>query len=207
MTTARIDRRLPAPGQGNPDSNLDQVLHRIGRASTPEVPTSPFGITLGQLLALPTRVDHGAVVIGAQRTIEAVQAVVPTLIGLPGALRDQVSVEGVDALVIEWSAFSGGPWLGANSHAAHALSEEIFDAGRILRSAGALVYGLPPALVESSTDARLLSTCTVNLREVPDVDLEENATQSPLWEALIGLLPAHERVALKTAVDLEGAEA
>lgn len=207
MTTARAERRLPAPGRGNPARNLDTVLHRIGRASTPDVPASPFGVTLGQLLGLPAQADHGAVVIGSPRTVEAVETAVPTLVGLPGALRDQVDVAGVDALVIEWSAFSGGPWLGANSHAAHALSEEIFEAGRILRSAGALVYGLPPALVESSTDARLLSTCTVNLREIPAVDLEERAPQSPLWEALVGLLPADERVALKPAVDLEGAEA
>lgn len=207
MTTARADRRLPAPGKGNPASNLDRVLHRIGRASTPDVPTSPFGVTLGQLLGLPAQVDHGAVVIGPPRTVEAVETAVPILVGLPGALCDQVRVEGVDALIIDWSAFSNGPWLGANSHAAHALSEEIFEAGRILRSAGALVYGLPPALVESSTDARLLSTCTVNIREIPTADLEERAPQSPLWEALVGLLPTEERVAPPLAVGLEGAEA
>lgn len=207
MTTARADRRLPAPGRGDPAGNLDKVLHRIGRASTPDVPSSPFGVTLGQLLGLPARVDHGAVVIGSQRTVEAVESAVPTMVGLPGALRDQVSVSGVNALVIDWSAFSSGPWLGANSHAAHALSEEVFEAGRILRSAGALVCGLPPSLVESSTDARLLSTCTVNIREIPAADLEERAPQSPLWEALVGLLPADERVAPKPAVDLEGADA
>lgn len=175
----------PGPGLNGPPSNLDRVLARIGRASTPSVRESPFGITLGTLLSLPRAVQAPAAVVLAPASVrEALASVCTVITGVPGVLRDQVAIDGVTALVIDWAAFDAGPWVEANSHGARALSHEIFDSGRIMRASGRSVYGLTRGAMESSTDAYLLSTCTVDLRDIPAVDLEEQAPQSGLWNEL-----------------------
>lgn len=185
-------KKRTAPDEG-PESNLDVVLAKVGRASTPPVKASPFGITLGSLLGVPRVVQApAAVVLGTGRTREAVSHAATVIPGVPGALREQVAVPGVTSLVIDWAAFEGGPWLAANSHGARALSEEIFDAGRHLRASGAVVYAVPLGEMETSTDRYLLSTCTVNIGDIDPADLEEEAPQSLLWHALIDL--ADERL-------------
>lgn len=181
-------------GLDGPPSNLDVVLARIGRASTPPVKESPFGITLGKLIGLPGTVDApAAVVVAPPSTREALSEVCRVITGVPGVLREQVAIDGVTALVIDWAAFHGGPWIGANTHGARALSHEIFDAGRLMRASGRSVYGLTGGAMESSTDAYLRSTCTVDLRDVDPFDLEEQAPQSTLWHTLNEVMDARLR--------------
>lgn len=172
-----------------PPSNLDAVLTAIGRASTPPVPESPFGISRGRLMHLPwTHADVRAIVVGSASLLARVRSAVPAAAGIPGVLPEQVDLPGIEALIISWDAFDAGPWLGANSHAARGLTEEIFEACRRLRASGRLVLGLPERPLRSTGDARLLSTCTADLTDLDPVDLEEGATQSPLWTALLPTL-------------------
>lgn len=174
---------------GGPESNLDAILAAVGRVSTPKVPTNPFGLTRGALLGVPdTHAGVTAVVVGGQDLVRRVAAVTPAVQAVPGALPEQVDVPSVTTLVIDWEAFRAGPWLGANTHAAAGLKEEIFEAGRRMRATGRLVLGLPVRPLVATGDARLLSTCTQDLTRIPDVDLEEGAPSSPLWEVLTDTL-------------------
>lgn len=169
----------------NPPSNLETVLARAGRASTPPVPATSYGITRGQLLRIThTQKECEAIVVGPPPLVERLSRVARIAPGVPGVLTEQVLLPEVTTLVIDWRAFGSGPWLGANTHAALALTDELFEAGRLMRAAGRQVLGIPVSPLRSSGDARLLSTCTLDLTAVPPVDLEEGAPQSSLWDAL-----------------------
>lgn len=178
----------------DPESNLDTVLAALGRASTPPVKDSPFGITRGGLMGLAGAQGHArTVVVGSSPLLKQIQQVSPAVAGLPGVLVEQVDLELVDTLVIDWDAFLAGPWLAANTHAAFALMEEIFEAGRRMRATGRLVLGLPRQPLLASGDARLLSTCTVDVSAVPLVDLEEGAPQTPLWDVLASVCAERQK--------------
>lgn len=165
-----------------PEPNLDRVLTLIGRASTPPVPETPFGISRGALMDLPaTHADTRVVSVAEPVLTRRLQERIPTRAGVPGLLTEQVSLPGVSTLVIDWAAFGGGPWLGANTHSASSLIEEIFEAGRIMRATGRLVFGLPLRPLTATGDARLMSTCTVDMTAVPADDLEEGAPMTEAW--------------------------
>lgn len=53
-----------------------------------------------------------------------------------------------------------------------------------MRASGRSVIGIPTRPLLGSGDARILSTCTVDMTKVPAVDLEEGAPQGALWTAL-----------------------
>lgn len=165
-----------------PEPNLDRVLTLIGRASTPPVPETPFGISRGALMDLPaTHADTRVVSVAEPVLTRRLQEQIPTRAGVPGLLTEQVSLPGVSTLVIDWAAFGGGPWLGANTHSASSLIEEIFEAGRIMRATGRLVLGLPLRPLTATGDARLMSTCTVDMTAVPADDLQEGAPLTEAW--------------------------
>lgn len=187
----------------DPPSNLDTVLAALGRASTPAVKDSPFGITRGALMGLSDA--HGnarAVVVGSPHLVRRVQEATPAVAGVPGLLVEQVELPLVETLVIDWDAFQRGPWLAANTHAAVSLKEEIFEAGRRMRARGRLVLGLPLRPLSATGDARLLSTCTVDMTAVPEADLEEGAPQSPVWITLAGVV--QDRARMQTAPSAGG---
>lgn len=182
----------------DPESNLDTVLAALGRASTPPVKDSPFGITRGGLMGLAGAQGHArTVVVGSSPLLKQIQQVSPAVAGLPGVLVEQVDLELVDTLVIDWDAFRQGPWLASNTHAAVSLKEEIFEAGRRMRATGRLVLGLPVHPLTATGDARLLSTCTVDLTAVPAADLEEQAPQSAVWQVLMDTV--HHRLEPQSA--------
>lgn len=169
----------------DPPSNLDQVLKRVGRASTPPVPTTPFGITRGALLKIDqTHAKCEVIIVGPPALVACLGQAARVAPGVPGALTEQVSMPNVTTLVIDWRAFSAGPWLAANTHAAKSLANEIFEAGRIMRASGRPVLGIPHRPFLHSADAYLFSTCTVDCTAVPLDDLEEGAPHTRLWEAL-----------------------
>lgn len=174
------------PILNDPPSNLDKVLGALGRASTPDVAQSNFGITLGQLLGIEfTHRDSEVIVVGSELLLTTLGAVARCMRGIPGLLPEQVSLPHVYALVIDWDAFDHGPWLGANTHTTKSLSDELFEAGRLLRARGKMVLGIPRRACKGTADAYLLSTCTVDLTNVPDVDLEEGARNSSLWDTAL----------------------
>lgn len=173
----------PQPVQ--PPSHLDTVLTALGRASTPAVPENPHGLTRAALLGLPeSQAAARAVVVGSPALLGDVAQAAPAVAGIPGALVDQVELPLVRALVLDWDAFAAGPWLGVDTHAAPALLEELVDAADAVRRRGGSVFGLPRRPLHGSGDALLLAACTVDMTNVPAVDMEERAVQTPLWTAL-----------------------
>lgn len=171
-----------------PSVNLATLLQNLGRASTPQVKQSGFGLSLLKLLrgsASPS--EEGAILFVGSRQLynRLTDAGFPVTWAVPGAAADQAEGDLIESMVIENSAFDQGPWLYADAGSRRYLAEELFEAGRKLRARGAIVFYLPeherPAGVD---EAYIMSTSTVNLALVPIEDLEEEAPQSHLWNIL-----------------------
>lgn len=108
-------------------------------------------------------------------------------------LKELAASSAIDLLLVEGDAFLSGPWLHADDHRAAHLAEEIFEAGRLLRARGAQAWFIPSNNPTGTKHARVRSTFTAILDDIPLADLEENATQSALWSLLT------QRVAITNA--------
>lgn len=171
----------------SPSGNVAALLERLGRSSTPAVKQAPNGITLAELLGLNNYSAGGQILfIGSPELQEHL-----TLNGfdpvwaVPGAAVDQARSRHVECLVIDSAAFDRGPWFKADAGSRHYLAQEVFDTGRQIRARGGIVYYLTGAQRPLGIDEPFIrSTATVNLAQVPEEDLEEDAPQSKLWSIL-----------------------
>lgn len=171
-----------------PESHRAQILSAIGRASTPPVKDSPFGITLTKLMKLPDSLPPGSViVVGNSNTLARFGDSPSILTGMPGALTEQVSIPGVTTLIVDWAAFRSGPWSFANRDMRTTQAEEIFEAGRILRARGCHVWGIPDPSASGPLDSRIRSTLTADFGDLDPEMLEEKAPQSQLWQQALTL--------------------
>lgn len=174
--------------EAGPPHNRDAVLTAIGRAATPPVPKVDNGPSLGALTGANRLVDPGCVLfVGTTALADRIQEHRSAVPGVPGMLTEIAANPSVETFIVEGRAFRTGPWIGADDHQSRHLAEEIFEAGRILRARGGQAWFVPTAELRGSMSARVLSTFTARLDEIPDDDLEEGAAQSKLWSALIEL--------------------
>lgn len=172
-----------------PASNRARVLGSLGRAATPPVPARDEGPSLGRLTGVLGLVGPASVlVVGLRPTLLRLRTVRPVVPAVPGITAEVAALPDIEALIVEARAFGSGPWLGADSHLSRHLSEEIFEAGRLLRSRGSQAFFIPNAPFAGSMSARLRSTFTVDFAEVPPADYEEGARQSPLWRTIQSLM-------------------
>ena len=105
---------------------------------------------------------------------------------MPGTAISQAKQNHIRSLLIDTDAFDQGPWISADNGGNRPLAQEIFDAGRELRAKGSIVYWLGNPIRPDQTDTKWLkSTSTVDLHNIPQVDLEEKAPQSDLWKFLV----------------------
>lgn len=171
-----------------PPHNRDAVLTAIGRAAAPPVRATDDGPSLVTLTGAGQRVEPGSVLfIGSTHVAARIRDQRPVVPGVPGMLVEMATNRSVDTFVVEGDALRHGPWLGADDHQSRHLAEEIFEAGRLLRTRGGQAWFIPTANLRGTMAARLLSTFTAHLGEIPDIDFEEGATQSRLWTALVEL--------------------
>ena len=171
-----------------PPSNRDIVLTAIGRASTPPVAKIENGPSLGKLTGAGLQIESGAVLcIGLEDFTHLVQKHRSVVQGVPGMLCEIASNPLIETFIVEGRAFQSGPWIGADDHQSRHLAEEIFEAGRLLRARGGQAWFVPTSRPTGSMSARVLSTFTARLDTIPEVDLEEEATQSSLWAELVEL--------------------
>ncbi|WCE40630.1 hypothetical protein PGC08_02735 [Brevibacterium sp. BDJS002] len=171
-----------------PPSNRDMVLTAIGRASAPPVAKIENGPSLGNLTGAGMQIESGAVLcIGSEEFIHLVQKHRSVVQGVPGMLCEIASNPLIETFIVEGRAFQSGPWIGADDHQSRHLAEEIFEAGRLLRARGGQAWFVPTSHPTGSMSARVLSTFTARLDTIPEVDLEEEATQSSLWAELVEL--------------------
>ncbi len=169
-----------------PPDNRSAALTAIGRAATPPVSEAADGPTLGRLTGSTLAVEPRSVlIVGAQGLIRDVRTLRPAVIGAPGILVEVAALPAVDLLLLDANAFCSGPWLGADDHQSRHLAEEIFEAGRLLRARGDQAWFVPNGTRLGSMSDRILSTCTANIGDISEVDLEEEAAQSPLWTYLV----------------------
>lgn len=174
--------------KAGPPHNRDAVLTAIGRAAAPPVPKIDNGPSLGALTGANRLVDPGSVLfIGTAALADRIQEHRSAVPGVPGMLTEIAANPSVETLVVEGQAFRTGPWIGADDHQSRHLAEEIFEAGRIFRARGGQAWFVPTAELRGSLSARVLSTFTARLDDIPEDDLEEGATQSKLWSALVDL--------------------
>lgn len=171
-----------------PPDNRRAALAAIGRAATPPVPKAADVPSLGRLTRSTLAVEPGcALIVGTPELARDVLTIRPSIVGMPGMLAEMASLPEIDLLIIDAVAFHHGPWLGADDHQSRHLAEEIFEAGRLLRARGDQAWFIPNGARLGTMGDRVLSTCTTNLAEVAEADLEEGAIQSPLWSRLVGL--------------------
>ncbi|MEJ5998046.1 hypothetical protein [Corynebacterium sp. H130] len=171
-----------------PESNISSVLANLGRASTPTVKQSKFGITLGQLIPLnQEQLTQGRyLVVGSNSFWDFVGERADFVPGTPGLLAELAGERQFDALIIETGAFDEGQWLGADNGVARALAEELFEAGRVMRATGRNVFMVRDKNhFEGADYAYIQSTFTVRLHDIPEVDMEEQAPQSAVWDLLV----------------------
>lgn len=175
-----------------PSGNVAELLERMGRASTPPVPAAKSGITLAELLNVECAGgdEPKILFVGSKQLFSAlIQAGFPAVWAVPGAAVIQAQPRTIHTMIIENAAFDEGPWLNADSGGKRPLAQEIFDAGRLLRARGALVFYLPTFKRPIGIDELFIkSTATVDLAKIPAEDLEEGASQSSLWRFLVGFL-------------------
>lgn len=170
----------------DPPHNRDAVLKAIGRAATPPVRKSDSGPSLGFLTGVDLQVQARSVLcVGTEELVRLVEEHRPVVQGVPGMLPEIAANSRIETLVVEGLAFRSGPWIGADDHQSRYLAEEIFEAGRLLRARGGQTWFVPTAELKGSLSARVLSTFTARLDDIPKADLEERAVQSTLWTALI----------------------
>lgn len=170
-----------------PLGDISVLLTHLGRASTPALPDGPFGVTMSHVMG--TGVRPGSlgvvVVVGSSSLWRYLPHTDNYVHAVPGNLLNQVSEEGVTDLVVDVCAFDEGPWIGSDQGISRGLAEEIFEAGRLLRAAGKSVFYLPPSNRADGPDLPYIrSTCTIDLADVPALDLEEAAPQREVWNIL-----------------------
>lgn len=171
----------------SPSGNVAALLERLGRSSTPAVKQAPNGITLAELLGLNSYATGGQILFIGSPELQhhLVSHGFDPVWAVPGAAVDQARSRDVECLVIHNSAFDRGPWFKADSGSRKYLAQEVFDTGRQIRARGGIVYYLSNAQRSLGIEEPFIrSTATVNLAQVPEEDLEENAPQSKLWSAL-----------------------
>lgn len=168
--------------------NVSILLEQIGRASTPPVRDAPYGITLGSLIGLGLKNTEGpqTLVIGSSSFIKFAQAQGTCVVSaVPGMAPEQASDARVSALVIDVDGFHEGAWLGADDGTSKLLAEQVFETGRVLRAKGKNVYLIPSiCFPRGCFYARIQSTTTADIMNIPEVDLEEHAPQSHLWNVM-----------------------
>lgn len=143
------------------------------------------GLSLGRLLDIEGSHDGvQALVIGAPELLRLVRSVVPASPAVPGLLLEQISLPGVQTLVIDWRGFRTGPWLGANTGTADALRLELSEALVRMTAAGRSVIGLPLVPLSLNEDIRLLEACTSVIDSRTVGSQADGMPQSPLWTLL-----------------------
>lgn len=171
----------------SPSGNVAALLERLGRSSTPAVKQAPNGITLVELLGLNSYSSGGQILFIGSPELQhhLVSHGFDPVWAVPGAAVDQARSRDVECLVIHNSAFDRGPWFKADSGSRKYLAQEVFDTGRQIRARGGIVYYLTsPQRPLGIEEPFIRSTATVNLTQIPEEDLEENAPQSNLWSIL-----------------------
>lgn len=167
-------------------SNAKSILARLGRASTPEVEKSNFGISLGSLTKISEHCRGSVLIISKPETFRSLSNPDNYVFGVPGMLVEQANNLSIEYLIIDAESFDEGPWLDADNGGNMHLSEEIFSAGVALRTRGAVVFFIPrPSHRKNKNGSeipRIISTSTLDLSNIPELDLEEQAPQSTLFE-------------------------
>lgn len=165
-----------------PRTALDEAL-----TSTPDEDAggAAEGVDLGSWLRL-SAVHHDVetVVVGAVDMLETVRRVSPAMLGIPGALLHQVSLPRVETLVLDWHAFSSGPWMGTLDTGAVVLHHELLEAASHVQANGGRVLALTFGLPHSAAEATLHAKCTADLAELREPGRADETGHTPVWSAV-----------------------
>lgn len=165
------------------DASVLALLAKLGRASTPPVKKSSFGITLKGMLKPAEATAPSSILVSTPESFHALPEPAGYQFGIPGVITEQAAQDCVTRLVIDAMAFHSGPWLGTDNGGNKHLADEVFEAGRLIRARGGIVMFLPdPSTTAGPELARIRSTATIDLSRIPEEDLEEEAPQTVDWQ-------------------------
>lgn len=165
------------------DPSVLALLAKLGRASTPPLKKSSFGITLNGMLKPAETTTPSSILVSTPESFHILPEPATYQFGIPGVLSEQAAEDCVTRMVIDAAAFHSGPWLGTDNGGNKHLADEVFEAGRLIRARGGVVMFLPdPSTTDGPEIARIRSTATVDLSHIPAEDLEEKAPQTGDWQ-------------------------
>lgn len=174
--------------------HVSELLRSLGRASTPPVKESRFGLDLHSLLQDPNGSGvPDALAVAAPATLALLREPLDVEAAIPGAAALQAQRTQATVLIIDEEAFDAGPWMGADSGVGRQLADEIFEAGRIFRETGRSVLALASPQRSQGPNWRLIDATTTQwMNQIPDTDLEEHAVQGRVWGELCRITAMRE---------------
>ncbi|WP_412004770.1 hypothetical protein [Micrococcus yunnanensis] len=168
-----------------PDTPRTALDEALTATRNEDAGSAAEGVDLGPWLRLSAVHHHvETIVVGTVDMLETVRRVSPAMPGIPGALLHQVSLPRVDTLVLDWHAFSSGPWMGTLETGAAALHRELLDAASHVQANGGRVLAVSFGFPHSSTEATLHAKCTADLAEPQETGHADDTRHTPVWSAV-----------------------
>lgn len=174
--------------------SVRESLATSGRSSTPAVKGGRFGLSLGKLV-LPGPEDGPTplvLVVGDGLLFSHLASRLPpgkVVSAIPGVIEEQAMQSTVGFLIVDEEGMLQGRWSGIITSTAPHLAEQVFEAGRMLRARGALsLFVSARQRIDWPRKNFILSTTQLDFANIPEVDLEEGAPQSEVWNLLTNFM-------------------
>lgn len=178
-----------------PDADgLKEVLTKIGRASTPQVPKNSLGLSLSRILG--TFLSAGTAskfygVLSYQLADYLSSNGLDSTLATPGLSHQTLPNAYSGTVLIDRAAFAEGPWFGTLTEGSTNLREEVYELCRTARQNGIPVWFLDCPVVEQPFPViRIKSACDVVFPYSNTEDLEEGAKVSPEFDYITNYVNA-----------------
>jgi len=176
------------------DAGLTEVLTKIGRASTPQVPQNAWGISLSRMLKADAAGNSDIAFFGilSSTLVEHLLAKnIRAVSATPGLSHQIIPVDFSGIVLIDRSALSEGPWFGSYSESFLTLREEIYELCRKSRQNGIPVWFLDtPAADDPFAIVRIKSACDIIFPYEDMADFEEGARTSATFTEIMNYVNA-----------------
>lgn len=176
------------------DDGLTEVLTKIGRSSTPEVPQNTWGMSLPRALRIDATASNSIDFFGpiSATLVEYLRAKgFQVVSATPGLSHQIVSEDFSGTVLIDRCALSEGTWFGSYFETSTSLREEIYELCRKARQNGIPVWFLDfPESDEPYAVVRIKSACDTIFPYSDTADFEEEAKLSGRFTEIMNYVNA-----------------
>ena len=173
---------------------LEEVLTKIGRASTPQVPQNVLNLSLPRILG--TSLSHGAEknfygVVSYRLADYLNSKRIDFTSATPGLSHQILSNTFSGTVLIDRAALTEGPWFGTLAESSINLREEVYELCRTARQNGVPVWFLDcPVTEQPFSVIRIQSACDVVFPYSNIEDFEEQAKLSADFACIMSFVNA-----------------